>query len=258
MKINYIHIFLIVIIIIGGGVLLTSQVGLFDTSRSVQPGKLDDSNDVYSIADIRGSFSLEEIEQYYQVPPAVIIEAFSLDKDISPAAFQLKDLKEIYQPIEIEGDMYEVETDTVKVFVSLYSGIPYISEETNHLPRHAVEYLVSEDKLTEEEQDYWTNHTFDLLPFKEEVAEELSKEEANTDYQESEIQKEESLIEPVTIVGKTTIAEILSMGIDVKSFEEITGLEIPEDKNVSIRDYAASFGIDFGEIRGKLESFLSN
>jgi len=86
MKINYIHILLIVIIIIGGGVLLTSQVGLFDTSRSVQPGKLDDSNDVYSIADIRGSFSLEEIEQYYQVPPAVIIEAFSLDKDISPAA----------------------------------------------------------------------------------------------------------------------------------------------------------------------------
>ncbi len=258
MRINHIHILIILIIIIGGGVLGTSQVGLFDSSRSVQPGKLDDSADVYSIADIRGSFTITEIEQYYQVPPAAIIEAFSLDKDTSPAKFQLKDLKEIYQPVEIEGEMYEVETDTVKVFVSLYSGIPYVSEETNHLPGQAVEYLINEDKLTEEEQDFWTNHTFDLAPIKQEVTDEPVEEEANSDYQELEPQKEEISDEPVTIVGKTTIAEILSMGIDVTTFQEITGLEVPEDKNINIRDYAASFGIDFGEIRGKLESFLSN
>jgi len=258
MRISYIHILIIVIIIIGGGVLGTSQVGLFDTSRSIQPSRLDESADVYNIADIRGSFTLKEIEQYYQVPPEAIFEAFRLDNDTSPSTFQLKDLKEIYQPVEIEGEMYEVETDTVKVFVSLYSGIPYVSEETNHLPGHAVEYLINQDKLTEEEQNYWINHTFDLFPIKQETTDEPVEEEANSDYQGLEPQKEEISDEPVTIVGKTTIADILSMGIDDKTFQEITGLEVPEDKNMNIRDYAASFGMDFGEIRGKLESFLAN
>ena len=121
MKIRYIHILLIVLTIIGGGILGTSYLGFFDTSRTVQPRILSDDTGSYNISDIRGSFSLDEIEQYYKVPPLAIIEAFSLQKDISPESFQLKDLKEIYPPVEIEGEMYQVETDTVKVFVSLYS-----------------------------------------------------------------------------------------------------------------------------------------
>lgn len=257
MRINYIHILVMVIVIMGGGVLLTSEVGLFDTSRSVQPGKLDDITNVYNIADIRGSFTLTEIGQYYQVPPEAIIEAFSLDKDTSPAAFQLKDLKEIYQPVEIEGEMYEVETDTVKVFVSLYSGIPYVWEETSYLPIHAAEYLINKDKLTEEEQNYWINHTFDLIRIEQEITDGLVEED-KIDFPELEAPKEESSNETITIVGKTTVAEILSMGIDEKTFQEVTGLEVPEDKNINIRDYAASFDIDFGEIRATLESFFFN
>jgi hypothetical protein len=258
MRITHLHVLIIVIIIIGGGILGTTQIGLFDTSRSIQPSKLDESTNDYNVADIRGSFTLTEIEQYYQVPSGAIIEAFSLDKEISPTTFQLKDLKEIYQLVEIEGEMYEVETDTVKVFVSLYSGIPYVSEETTHLPKQAVEYLINEDKLTEEGQNYWINHTFDLLPIKQEITDTPVEEEADSDYQEIKPPTEEISNEPIRIVGKATIAEILAMGIDEETFQEITGLVIPEDRDINIRDYASSFGIDFGEIKGELETFLSN
>ena len=73
MKIKHIHILFIIMFFIGGGIYLSSQAGLFDTSRSVEPSRLTDAGDVYNIADIRGSFSLAEIEQYYQVPPEAII-----------------------------------------------------------------------------------------------------------------------------------------------------------------------------------------
>ncbi|MFO7891264.1 MAG: hypothetical protein R6V04_13110 [bacterium] len=62
--------------------------------------------------------------------------------------------------------------------------------------------------------------------------------------------------ETVSIVGRTTIVELLSMGIDAEEFQEITGLEFSNDKSISIRDYTSSCGLDFGEIRVGLESFL--
>jgi len=94
---------IIIMVFIGDGIYLASQVGLFNTSRAVEPLRLTDTEDIYNIADIRGSFSLAEIEQYYQVPPEAVIEVFELEKDISPDLFQLKDLKEIYKPVEIDG-----------------------------------------------------------------------------------------------------------------------------------------------------------
>jgi hypothetical protein len=47
------------------------------------------------------------------------------------------------------------------------------------------------------------------------------------------------------------------MGIDEESFQKLTGLDLPDEKNISVRDYVVSNGIEFGEIRGRLESFLS-
>lgn len=282
MRIRYIHVLFMVIIIIGGGIWLTSQAGLFNTTRSgrtnpfrnggrgqsqlllnesveVSKDSENETQDIISevnhdIAEIRGSFSLVELEQYYRVPSSSIIEAFALEKDTNPSSFRLRDLKEIYLPVEINGEMYEVETDTVKVFVSLYSDIPYTSEETTHLPEQAVNYLLREDKLAEDEINYWENHTFNLLLISgdteiQKAGEEGETVSTNTEKQDSEI---------VSIVGRTTIVELLSMGIDAEEFQEITGLEVPNDKSISIRDYALSQGFDFGEIRGGLEFFLSS
>ncbi len=277
MRIRYIHVLLIIIIIIGGGIWLTSQAGLFNTTRSGRTNSFrnagrgqsqlllnesvevskDSENEIqdriseinHDIAEIRGSFTLSELESYYRVPSSAILEAFALKEDTNPNSFQLKDLKEIYQPVEIDGEMYGVETDTVKVFVSLYSAIPYTSEETTHLPEQAVRYLLREDKLAEDETNYWENHTFDLLLISSDAEIQKEEEPVITD-----IEKQDREI--VSIVGRTTIAELFSLGINAEKFKQITGLEVPNDKSISIRDYAASQGFDFGEIRGSLESFF--
>lgn len=249
MKISHIHLLIAIIVIIGGGIGLASQMNLFETLRSAEPMKL--TENTYDIADIRGSYTLEEIETYYRVPSEAIIEAFNLKPDTNPSTFQLKDLKEIYQPVEIEGAAYTVETDTVKVFASLYSDIPYTSEETFFLPETAVAYLIRENKLTREGEDYWTKHTFDLILI--ESGQEATVIEGET--RDEPVVLEE---ETVSITGRMTIAEIMAMGIDSETFKEITGLDIPEDKTVSIRDFFTSQELEFSVFKEKMESFLSS
>jgi hypothetical protein len=189
MKIKSIHILLAIIIIIGGGILLASELDLYNTTKVKSPkvkSPKKTAEGIYDIIDMRGSHTLEEIEKYYQLPASSVIEAFGLRADTDPTLFQLKDMKEIFKPVELEGEEYIVETDTVKVFTSLYFKIPYVSDETFYLPEKTVNYLIENDKLTGEEKEYWQGHTFKLeyLDSKYLTASEFSKivvEEAGRD-----------------------------------------------------------------------------
>jgi hypothetical protein len=238
MKIKNIHILLAIIIIIGGGILLASELDLYNTTRVKSPRKTVEG--FYDVSDIRGSHTLEEIEKYYQLPASSVIEAFGLRPDTNSKIFQLKDMKEIFKPVELEEEEYIVETDTVKVFTSLYLKIPYVSDETFYLPEKTVNYLIENDKLTEEEKEYWQRHTFKLeyLDSKYLTASEFSK-----------IVVEEA--EGFKVTGRTTIQELLDFGITEEKFEEITGFKVPDNKSVPVRDFVINKGLEFGEIKDK-------
>lgn len=238
MKIKSIHILLAVIIIIGGGIFLASELDLYNTTRVKSPRKT--AEGLYDVSDMRGSHTFEEIEKYYQLPASSVIEAFGLRPDTISALFQLKDMKEIFKPVELEGEEYIVETDTVKVFASLYLKIPYVSKETFYLPEKTVNYLVENDKLTGEEKEYWQGHTFKLkyLDTKYLAASEFSK-----------IVVEET--EGFNVTGKTTVQELLDGGITEEKFEEVTGFKVPDNKSVFVRDFVIDKGIEFGEIKDK-------
>lgn len=238
MKIKSIQILLAIIIIIGGGILLASELDLYNTTRVKSPRKTVEG--FYDIYDIRGSHTLEEIEKYYQLPASSVIEAFGLRPDTNPKFFQLKDMKEIFKPVELEGEEYIVETDTVKVFASLYLKIPYVSDETFYLPGKTVNYLIENDKLTGEEKEYWQGHTFKF---------EYLDSEYLTASEFSKIVVEEA--EGFKVTGKTTIQELLDGGITEEKFEEVTGSKVPEDKSVLVRDFVIGKGIEFGEIKDK-------
>ena len=238
MKIKSIHILLAVIIIIGGGILVASELDLYNTSKVKTPRKTVEG--LYDVSDMRGSHNLEEIEKYYQLPASSVIEAFGLRPDTIPEFLQLKDMKEIFKPVELEGEEYIVETDTVKVFTSLYMKIPYVSDETFYLPEKTVNYLVENDKLTGEEKEYWQGHTFKLeyLDTKYLTASEFTK-----------IVAEEA--EGLAVTGSTTIQELLDNGITEEKFEEVTGFKVPDNKSVSVRDFIIEKGFEFGEIKDK-------
>ena len=48
------------------------------------------------------------------------------------------------------------------------------------------------------------------------------------------------------------------MGMDEEKFKEITGLEVPEDKTLPIRDFFTSQDLEFSSYKEKLEAFLSS
>jgi hypothetical protein len=238
MKIKSIHILLAITIIIGGGILLASELDLYNTTRIKSPRKTVEG--VYDISGTRGSHTLEEIEKYYKLPPSSVIEAFGLRPDTDPKYFQLKDMKEIFAPVELEEEEYIVETDTVKVFTSLYLKIPYVSDETFYLPEKTVNYLIENDKLTGEEKEYWQGHTFKLeyLDSKYLTASEFFK-----------VVVEEA--EEFKVTGSTTIQELLDYGITEEKFEEVTGFKVPDKKSGSVRDFVIDKGVEFGEVKDK-------
>jgi len=238
MKIKSIHILLAIIIIIGGGIFLASELDLYNTTRVKSPRKI--AEGIYDVSDMRGSHTLEDIEKYYQLPASSVIEAFGLRPDTIPNFFQLKDMKEIFKPVELEGEEYIVETDTVKVFTSLYMKIPYVSDETFYLPEKTVNYLIENDKLIGEEKEYWQGHTFKLeyLDTKYLTASEFTK-----------IVAEET--EGFNVTGNTTIQELLDSGITEEKFEEVTGFKVPDKKSVSVRGFIIEKGFEFGEIKDK-------
>jgi len=250
MKIKSVHILLAIIIIIGGGILLASQLGLYSTTKTKSPRETVEG--VYDTADIRGSHTLAEIEEYYQVPASAVIEAFRLKPDTDPGIFKLKDLGEIYKPVELEGKEYNVETDTVRVFVSLYSKNPYISDETFYLPEKTVNYLIENKKLTGEEKDYWLNHTF-ILEYLENDSLSASEtpEKIEETVEETIENKVEEEAKEFKVTGETTIQELLDGGITEEKFEEITGFKAPEDKSVLVKDFASDKEIEFKEIKDK-------
>lgn len=238
MKIKSIHILLAIIIIIGGGIFLASELDLYNTTRVKSPRKT--AEGIYDIIDMRGSHTLEEIEKYYQLPASSVVEAFGLRTDTNPILFQLKDMKEIFKPVELEEEEYVVETDTIKVFASLYLKIPFVSNETFYLPGKTVNYLIESDKLTGEEKEYWQGHTFKLeyLDSKYLTASEFSK-----------IVVEEA--EGFKVTGRTTIQELLDFGVTEEKFEEIIGFKVPDNKSILVRDFVINKGLEFGEIKDK-------
>ncbi|MBE3128921.1 MAG: hypothetical protein IMZ60_04505 [Actinobacteria bacterium] len=238
MKIKSMHILLAIIIIIGGGILLASELDLYNTTRVKSPRKTVEG--LYDVSDIRGSHTLEENEKYYQLPASSVIEAFGLRPDTNPKIFQLKDMKKIFKPVELEGEEYIVETDTVKVFTFLYLKIPYVSDETFYLPGKTVDYLIEKDKLSGKEKEYWQGHIFKL---------EYLDSEYLTASEFPKIVVEEA--EGFKVTGRTTIQELLDGGITEEKFEEVTGFKVPENKLVLVRDFVIDKGIEFGEIKDK-------
>jgi len=103
-----------------------------------------------------------------------------------------------------------------------------------------VNYLIENDKLTGEEKEYWRGHTFKLeyLDSKYFTASEF----CNIVIDEAEGFK---------VTGRTTIQELLDGGITEEKFEEVTGVKVPDNKLVSVRDFIIDKGIEFGEIKDK-------
>lgn len=225
-----------IVVILFGGILLTSALGLWQTESSKQPRKLSGQYEGMSDPeDIRGSYSFLDIEKAFGVDAEIIAEAFNIDSE-NPEEIKAKDLEAIYTGLEEDK---EIGTGSVKFFISLYTGLPYA--EMEYLPDTAVEVLKEEGK--------WSNQleakTVPFIINVENIAVDLLKQGNNEENsQEEENHNEEEFV----VKGKTTVSDVISWGISKEKVEEILGISV-ENENMTIRDICDQNGLKFGEIK---------
>lgn len=230
-----------IFVVMFGGIYLTIGTGHWTTTRDSEPVRLDSGE--YDPADIRGSYTYSEIEEFFGVPADVLFNAFMIPENLRQPDFQVKSMEDLFAPVEIDGVAIEVGTDLVRTFTSFYTGLPYESEETTYMPMSAVKALIEEQKLNAEQQAYWQAHTFELVltegtPEGEIVAVEEHEEEGE-----------------VSIKGGTTMGELVQYGLTKEQFKEITGIDMPGSA-VGLRDFVTQNGLDMETVKTALEELL--
>lgn len=125
------------------GIMMAKAVGYYETTSSKEPVKFKTGElaGLPNPADIRGSYTWQDIEKAFGVPASEAAAAFSsLEHPLDPVT-RVSMLEEVYAGKLPEG--LEIGTGAVRIFVSLYTGLPMEFEEGSVLPDAALALLES-------------------------------------------------------------------------------------------------------------------
>ena len=238
MKLRSKHIAPVVIAFFIVGIGGTSALNLWKTESSKVPvkfteGELSGQNDP---GDIRGSYSFYDINNAFDVPVDILAKAFGVEKDDNPGDFKAKELESIYEGIKTG----EVGTDSVRLFVASYLGLPHTPEETTLLPQPALSIL----KNVMKEEDFLKIKDRGISPadMKSTVTGETVEHDTSEEF---------------AIKGKTTFGELRAAGISDTVVEDILGMP-PGKSGVAIRDFCSDNNIEFSTIKEALQEILDN
>ena len=149
------------ILLVLAGILGSWVLGWWQTESEKIPQRLETlsaagEEAAYDPADIRGSYTLEEISTLFEIPLEELAAAFAVDQG-SAAGFKVKDLETIYTDPDSE-----VGTSSMRLFVAWYKGLPYELKEDSFLPAPAAVLLREKAALSEEQLAYLDSHTLPM------------------------------------------------------------------------------------------------
>ena len=228
------------------GIGLTMALNLWITESTKVPATYSEGEFAgsYNPADIRGSYSLGDIEQAFGVEVEVLAEAFGVT-DPNPDGFQVKQFEEIFLPLE---DGAEVGTDSVRLFVSRYTGLPYTAEETTRLPAPAISIL--KEKLTPADIEALQEISIRLSDIRIDEAAEDGETEAV-----HEEEHDEDNEEAAEIKGNTTFNDLLNWGLTRDEIEAVLGMEMGA-QSVTIRDFLIEKELEFSLYKEELQAII--
>jgi len=243
----------IVLVIMFGGIGLSSALGWWETESTKQPAKYTEGEFAGEAnpADIRGSYTFGDIANSFDVTPEILAQAFQVTTD-DPAAFAIKELEEMYL-----DSGYEIGTNSVRLFVAYHLGLPFdTAGEDIYLPKPAANLLVNRADLTPEQLTYVQAHTVDVQP--------ASGTDVETDPAQSEESAPEvgstpgasetgtSSEEDYTIKGKTIFGDLIRWGVPKETIEQIIGTSMP-DPAMKVKDFVTANGLSFETIKTQLQ-----
>jgi hypothetical protein len=247
-----------------GGIFLSQALGWWSTvsrkvARTIASGEFAGNADP---ADIRGSYTFSDIQKNFGIPVEVLAKAFGFEKAPDPASIRAKMIEEQYG--EIDGK--DIGTDSVRLFVSLYTGIPHASlEEGTGILETAFQVLKESGKLSPEQEKELLTHVVKVpadkkatppaLPAAPAVAPEKSPDSGTaggTTTGEAKSTDSGTPSTEVLIKGKTTFKEVLAWGVTKAQIEKVLGRPMPAEGTI-IKDWCTSEGLEFGTIRDALQ-----
>ena len=225
------------------GIGSTMISGYWSTESSKEPVRFETGEFAgqYNPADIRGSYSFGDIETAFSIPVETTAKAFGFSEAEDPASVQAKLFEEVYGIV----DGREIGTDSLRLFVALYLGLPYTPEEDTGLPLPAFNILKKEASLSEE-------LIVELTPMV--VSLEELKDVAETE--SAGISHEEAEETDMTVKGKTTFADLYSWGLTEDQVRDALGGIDPGTRSVAVRDYCLEIGMEFSLAKTALQEMI--
>jgi len=232
----------IVLVILFGGILFSSAMGWWLTESTKEAATFTEGEfaGLPNPADIRGSYTFGDVENNFDVPAATLAQAFGVTTD-DPANFSVKELETTYADQE-----FEIGTASVRLFVALYTGLPYEIVDDLYLPKRAVEMLKSHATLTPEQATYLDAHAVILEPFDAAQGELLPAPVSQTE-EHTEAESTDR-----TIKGKTTFQEVLDWGVSQETIEGILGGPMPNPLT-KVKDHCLAVGLNFEEVKPAIQ-----
>ncbi len=228
----------LLIVILFGGIFFSSAMGWWQTDSTKQAAKYTSGEFAGQAnpADIRGSYTLGDVEKNFGIAPAVLAEAFGVKSD-NLAEFAVKELEGLYA-----GSEQEIGTASVRLFVAFYNGLPYDLSIDIYLPESAAALLRARN-LSSEQATYLAAHTVPNLGAAPQATQ--APEAQPTPHATSTDR---------LVKGSTTFADLLSWGVSKEVIETVLGMPMPAAPGIKVKDYCAEKGLSFETIKSSLQA----
>lgn len=233
MKIRTFTMGIIILAFIFGGISAALAADLWTTLSDKVPAKITrgDFAGNYNPADIRGSYTFNEVATLFEIELKVLYQAFSIPEETDGDEIQTKDLETLYEGIGVE-----VGNESVQVFVALYKNLPIDLDET-YLPETAALLIQEKNKeLTEEQKNHLDIYSVDLASMRP-------------------IETNGSAESEPPINGSATFQQALDEGITTEQIESIINASMPPS-NQPIKDYCIENGLSFSAIKEQLNALI--
>ncbi len=218
--------------IVFGGIALSAALGFWKTTSTKDPAKIQSGEyaGMPNPSDIRGSYTWADVAKAFSIPETSLLRAFGSEK----ADEKVNSLESRYAGVLPQGS--EIGTDSVRLFAALYTGLPHTANTDTVLPISAVAILRAEGKTKASILDEIETRAF----------------RPETQQKPTTAQTSDHVPTSGSVVGKTTFADLRSMGFDMAEVEKILGGL--GSSGQTIKDYCTAKGLTFSEIKVKLEA----
>ncbi len=271
------------IIVVGAfvaGIAGAAVLGFWKTTSSKQPVAIKEGEfaGLPNPSDIRGSYTWADVAKAFNFDVKLALDAFGAASETE----KVNTLETIYGEAGLPEGV-EIGTDSVRLFVSLLTGLPHTSEEGTILPSSAIAVLREYGKAETSLIEAAAAKAFDPLaaaspgpasplpaspaPASPASASASPAKPAPTPAPAASsstttittVKAESAAVEhvatPGTITGKTTFKELKDWGLDEEKIKTATGGKTGPDSSV-IKDWAAANGLTFSELKVKLQDLF--